>query len=233
MKYRLFFILIIAAQALWAQRERPQNLKNYDDRILHFGFTIGGNSANFNMNMSDTFLSDTLILGTEINASPGFHLGPISNLRMGDYLDLRFLINLSFTQRRVTYLYAEPDFYGNMSRKMDIESVFVEFPLLLKYRSKRINNYRPYVIAGTNQKIDLGTRRKIKEEDKPRILIKPYDTYAEIGFGVDFYLEYFKFSPEIKFSQGFRNIIKPDGTVYSESVRYMNSSMIMFSLHFE
>ena len=33
---------------------------------------------------------------------------------------------------------------------------------------------------------------------------------AEIGFGIDFYLEYFKFSPQIKLSHGILNILNKE-----------------------
>ena len=36
----------------------------------------------------------------------------------------------------------------------------------------------------------------------------------EIGAGCDFYFEYFKFAPQIKYSYGLKKLIVEDGTIY-------------------
>jgi hypothetical protein len=116
---------------------------------------------------------------------------------------------------------------------MKLASTFVEFPLLLKYKAKRINNYRPYVIAGINYKLDLASKKKIKEEEMPKIRLKQGDFAYEIGFGIDFYTTYFKFSPEIKFAVGTLNVMVPDNTQYTSSIKYLKSNIFMLSFHFE
>ena len=148
--------------------------------------------------------------------SVGFQLGPISNLRLGEYLDLRFLIMLTFSQRDLEY-YVLKDTADDNSLvfdyyKMKLSSTFIEFPLLLKYKGQRINNIRPYVIAGLNPKLDLSARKKIPEIEMPKIRLKQKDLYYEIGAGMDFYTTYFKFSTELKFSAGLLNVMQPDDT---------------------
>ncbi len=56
---------------------------------------------------------------------------------------------------------------------------------------------------------------------------------GEIGFGMDFYLEYFKFSPQIKLSKGILNLISADETVYTKSIQQLNSKGWMLSFTFE
>ena len=52
--------------------------------------------------------------------------------------------------------------------KVSIESIFLEAPLLVKYKSKRLNNHRPYVIGGVNYRFDM-----LGKEYNPLIVGKP------------------------------------------------------------
>ena len=55
----------------------------------------------------------------------------------------------------------------------------------------------------------------------------------EIGFGYDFYFEYFKFAPQIKYSYGLRNLIVNDNTIYTNLINGFYSRGFQFSLTFE
>lgn len=169
----------------------------------------------------------------ENNRQVGFNIHIISNFRLGEYFDARFLPGLSFGQRDLDYSYWSPSGSVFIKKKMKIESTFIDFPFILKYKSKRINNYRPYVIGGTNFALDLASQKTIKEEDKPKIRLKPFDVYYQFGFGIDYYLTYFKFSTEIKFAVGLLDILRKDDTKYTTSIEKMNSRVLMINFHFE
>ncbi|MBN1251736.1 MAG: PorT family protein [Bacteroidales bacterium] len=238
MKKIIIIIIISLSTNVFAQREQPKNLQNFDNKWLHFGFTVGTNIMDFTIVNADNFFDETevnYIYGIENQPSVGFHLGPVSNLRLGEYFDLRFLIDLSFGQRNLTYYFADTTSGTRelSSKTMKIASTFIEFPLHIKYKSVRINNFRPYLIAGLNPKLDLAARKKIKEEEMPKIRLKNMDLYYEFGFGIDFYLTYFKFSTEIKYGIGLFDIIEPDNTQFTSSIERMNSRMLMLSFHFE
>ncbi len=223
-----------------AQEEKVQNLRRYDSKPFHFGFTVGFNSADFSIRNSDNFFDVAeigQIYGVENSPSVGFHIGPISNFRLGEYFDLRILFDLSFAQRDLNYyMYMGTEENGDPlfnDYKMKLSSTFIEFPVLLKYKSQRINNYRFYLITGVNTKMDLAAKKKIPEIEMPKIRIKQPNVYAEIGLGLDFYTTFFKFSPEIKFSTGMFNMLSQDETEFSNSINYLKSNMIMLSFHFE
>jgi hypothetical protein len=215
------------------------NLVYYDQKKLHFGFTVGLNTSDFWIRNSDTFFDTTVIkqvYGIENAQAPGFHLGPISNLRLGKYFDLRFLLNLTFTQRDLSYVIIKENQDGSeyfTSHTMKISSTFMEFPLMIKYKSERINNYRVYVVGGIKPVLDLASKKKIPEEEMPMIRLKQPDIYAEFGAGIDFYLPYFKFSPELKMGVGLDNVIVPDNTEYTGALKYLKSKIVMLSFHFE
>ena len=121
---------------------------------------------------------------------------------------------------------------------MKIESSMLDFPLLVKYKAKRINNYRPYLLAGGSVRYDLAAKKNFDEEQKEYVILKPLDVYFETGFGIDFYLPYFKFSTELKLSFGLLNVmnsskISSTHPEYQRSLTKLNSNIVMFSLHFE
>jgi hypothetical protein len=124
----------------------------------------------------------------------------------------------------------EPTFNSHVMR---LSSTFIEFPLLIKYKSKRINNYRFYLVGGVNPKLDLAAKKKIPDEFMPMIRLKQPDIYGEFGMGVDFYLPYFKFSPEIKLGVGMLDNAVRDYTEYTSSMKYLRSKIVMLSFHFE
>ncbi|NPA44243.1 MAG: PorT family protein [Chlorobi bacterium] len=238
-KILIIFIILFSAFYGFSQKSIVQNLRLYDQKRLHFGFTVGLNTSDFYIRNSDIFFDTTQIkevYGIENKQQPGFHLGPISNLRLGKFFDLRFLINLTFTQRDLKYNLLKEDAEGNPyfeEHTMVLSSTFLEFPLLLKYKSQRINNYRIYVIGGVNPKMDLAAKKKIPEDQMPMIRLEQTDIYAEFGVGFDFYLPYFKFSPEIKMGVGLNNMLIDDNTEYTGAIKYLKSKIIMLSFHFE
>ncbi len=218
-----------------------KNLPNYDRKRVHFGFTVGVNTMDFVITNSENFAGSGQIYSIENLSSVGFHLGPVSNFRLGRYFDLRLLIDLTFGQRNMEYLVADDTSSSTgltfHKYNMQIESIFIESPLLIKYKAKRHNNYRPYIIAGINPKYDLSAKKEIKEEEMPKLKLNTFDLYYEVGLGIDFYLQYFKFSTEVKFGFGMFNqlepITDPTYSAYTNTMDKITSRLFMVSFHFE
>ena len=114
-----------------------------------------------------------------------------------------------------------------------IESTFIDFPLLIKYKSERYNNFRTYVLGGIKYGMDIASQKDIDDEGKKLVKLKKNDLGVEIGFGMDFYLEYFKFSPQIKLTYGLVNLLSEDETVYTQSISKLNTKAWIFSFTFE
>ena len=216
---------------LFSQVKKAQNDPKYDYKRIHFGFTVGLNTMDFGIRRPD--LTDTiplkLFFADVSRISPGFQVSIVSDLRLADYFSLRFLPGITFGQRR---LY----FYRNdtvLDTKVELESSFLDFPLVVKYKSKRVNNYAPYFIGGFNVRYDLA-RRKVDDQDID-VKLKPFDIYFEIGFGIDYYLKYFKFSTELKLSTGLMNVLDTStgDLQYVESIDRLNSYLVMLCFHFE
>lgn len=228
----LILIISIFCFGATAQKQIPMNLPKLDNQVAHFGYSLGLNVMDFNIRPSDVFLPgfDT-VYAVEVTRFVGFNINMISNLRLGEYIDVRFLPGLMFGQRNLQYKYIKNGEYR--LHNMMIESTFLDFPLYFKYRAARINNWRPFIIGGVNSRIDLAAQRKINPEERPKIRLKPVDAYYELGVGADFFLEYFMFGIELKSSWGLFNVVAYDDTQYSEYFRKLNSHMYVISFHFE
>ncbi|MCK4748591.1 MAG: PorT family protein [Bacteroidales bacterium] len=231
-KHLLILVLLVLAIHSFGQVKKVQNHPGYDYRWIHFGFMVGFNTMDFGFQRPD-FVTDTLYFADVSRPHPGFQVSIVSDLRMGDRFSLRFLPGITFGSREF-YFYNENE--QLVSQQM-VESNFLDFPLLVKYKSKRVNNYRPYLIGGVNMRYDMAARKDF-EEGGPYVRLKPMDLFVEVGFGIDMFLQYFKFSPELKVSAGFRDILvhEPAGGTngkYTNSINRLNSYMVMLCFYFE
>ena len=237
-----------------AQRQVVKNLTTFDDKRLHFGFSLALNTLDFgidhyplvtdNINyqplVPETIDGKSIDLSKPIRAdisklTPGFTVGIVTNLRLTEALDLRFLPGMSFGERKLTYNIPVDD-NNNLDVKdnYSIKSTFLDFPLLIKYKARRMNNQRPYLIGGMAYRIDIS---KTGKDDLVRL--KPMSSSIEAGMGWDNYLEFFRLSTEFKFSFGLSNILDegPKGIsqkqVYSNAFSRLTSNMFILSFHFE
>jgi hypothetical protein len=213
------------------QTKRVQNDPGYDYKWIHFGFMVGLNTMDFGFKRPAPG-PDSVLFADVSRPNPGFQVSIVSDLRMGDGLSLRFLPGITFGSRGF-------HFYNDstLESKQNVESNYLDFPLLLKYKSKRVNNYRPYLIGGINVRYDMAARKDY-DEDGPYVRLVPMDFFAELGFGIDFFLQYFKFSPELKVSVGFRDVLVHDpaggqNRRYSNSINRLNSYLVMLCFYFE
>ncbi len=210
----------------------PINLPKYDQQKLHFGFTLGINSSTFLIDrVGDLKIRDT-VYSIEAEAASGLNLGIIGNLRLGEYFDFRFIPTLSFGQRNLIYHIIYNDTSESNSRKK-IESSYIEFPIEFKYKSKRRNNYRVYVLAGFKYGIDMVSQAKVKNKEKDIIKLNRKDYGYEIGVGFDFYMTYFKFSPEIKMYNGLKNLLFRENTIYASPLEALYAKTFVVSFTFE
>lgn len=200
------------------------NLPYVDDKLIHFGFSLGLNFMDFAVVPTE---ADKDVSVTSL--TPGFSVGAISDLRLSRHFNLRFTPTLNLGQRTLTY---------TDSSKVDVLSVPLYLPLYLKYSSERNGNIRPYVIAGGGIWWDWG-----RNKEKP-VLLKQFDTMLEAGVGCDIYFSFFKLSPELKFSIGMNNMLVPlaqrdagmiseQNKIYSESLKKLTTKMITLSFNFE
>lgn len=196
--------------------------------------------------VTDEFLNSDFIVN-EINAqmTHGFTVGIVGNLRLSQYFDLRFIPSLSFGERKLNYKITslQKDLVSDKITKetpynisSTTHSTFVEFPLQIKYKSKRYNNSAAYIITGANYKIDMASQKKNYDASsgKPKTLsIRRHDIAAEIGAGFDFYTGYFKLGVELKMSYGLLNVAKNENYLFTNSFDSLRNKTFQLSFTFE
>jgi hypothetical protein len=233
-KLLLYFILFsVFTNEIKAQlRPKPQNLPRYDNKKMHFGFTLGLNSLDLNIQHNDAVMYQDSLYVLQSNSQKGFNLGIVSNFRMGKYTDFRFVPAIVFGERRLLYSFADTNNVISNETKA-IEFTLLDFPFYVKYKSERYNNFRSYVLFGIKYSLDIASKKDIVNEDFIVLKLQPHDLTGEIGFGMDFYLEYFKFSPQIKVSAGVLNLLTKDKSIYTTSIKNLYTNGWILSFTFE
>ncbi len=235
----LILILAVIPFVSNAQKKKVWNKPLYDNYPYHFGFAFGVGMLDFSVNHSMDFAkSDTIrsILG---RPQPLFRAGVVGVLKLNNYFDLRFIPGLTWGQRNLEYIVHDTAATFH-THTMKIESTFVDIPFYVKYRAVRKNNYRPYIIGGVNYTIDLATRKKIKDKERPKIRLNRHDVLLEAGAGIDFYLPFFKFSTQLTFSYGFLNMVSykyddedKECEQYANVFDRLGTKMVTLSIFFE
>ncbi|HJM16377.1 MAG TPA: hypothetical protein QF851_02875, partial [Flavobacteriales bacterium] len=108
-KSLLYFILFFTfTNSVNAQlRPRQKNLPRYDNKKMHFGFTLGVNSLDFRIKHNDEVIYQDSLYVLQSNNQKGFNLGIVSNFRMGKYTDFRFVPAIVFGERRLLYSFSD------------------------------------------------------------------------------------------------------------------------------
>jgi len=230
-KYHIIIVFLFMGLNSLAQRnKKSQNLSRYDFQKIHFGFTLGINELNFNVKKNSNTITNDSLKTLYSKSQKGFNLGIVSNLRIGKYTDLRFVPALIFGERQLEYSFSDS---LNTNEVKKIESTLIDFPIYIKYKSERYNNFRAFVIGGLKYSLDIASQSDIDDEGQKLVKLKKNDLMGEVGFGLDFYLEYFKFSPQIKLSYGLINLLKSEDSVYSNSINRLSTNGWMLSFTFE
>lgn len=239
MKRKLSIILIVMllASTGWAQRNLvPQNYRKFDRKLIHFGFMLGVNTADFSTRYKPNMLKNYGVLSINNRSQPGFQLGIISSLKLGSPLvRLRFIPSLSFQERVLDYTFLSDDpeeqFVTDEER---VASTNLDFPLLLKLRTLRYNNFAAYVIAGGQYTLDLQSQEKVSQIfSDPFIKLFRDDFQGQVGAGVDFFLPYFKFGIELKLSHSIKNAMIQDNTRLSQPINALYNRVWWISFTFE
>jgi hypothetical protein len=234
-------------------------MATYDQDMFHFGFVLGVNQSLVTIRpitdlrnhvFDSTFIPDILplpdsakVLAINSTPIPGFVISIVANMQLWRHFELQFVPSLSFGDRTinydiVTYRFrtgaVEPVQSITVTKK--IPSTYINFPLEIKYKSKRYNNFRPYLLAGAQYSLDLASQAK-KREQKNRnekiVKFNQNDVYLEAGVGFDFYNEWFKFGLELKMMYGLFDVLKRENNLYTDSIDKVNSKIFQVSFTFE
>ncbi len=204
------------------------NVHELGRKDIYFGIAMGVNVGDFKIIHSKKEPINDSIRYFKPTFGPGFNLGIICNYQFHRYFDLRFIPTLSFSDKGIIY----EDLNHNMIKKT-ISSIYLDFPLQLRFKSDPIKDFRIYVIAGLRYDFDLASNVKARKADDI-IKLGKNDAAAEYGLGFMIYFPYFILSPEIKVSHGFLNIhSSTPGLIYSRTIERMYSRTFTLTLNLE
>lgn len=238
-KYPLFVILWVFTFLLVSNTGIAQenSSRGIDNDKYNFGFILGINTNNFRLVRKENphLIDSTGLQQINSSPSPGFNIGIVSNLKINKYFDLRFTPALSFVDRLIDYQFKDP----NQNISKSVESNYLDFPLALKYKSKRHRNVRIFVIAGIKYSYDvISIKRITASEDQTDPTTRKVkvlrNTWAyEYGIGFDFYYPYFKLSPELRFSNGLSDILQHEDHFYASVLDKLFTRAVTLSFNFE
>ena len=175
----LVFFVIISAKG---QFNRVEYLQNFDKKTFHWGYYISLNQTGFKNVIDEKYM------GSPSN-SLGFNVGLVGDLRLNKNINLRLEPGM--------FSSAEKGFTPTGSTEaLTWNSTYFHLPLLLKFSTNRLKNYRPFVLAGISY--DYNFKNTPENLTNAGYSIKKNQFMLEYGIGVDFYLHYFKFSPSIR-----------------------------------
>ncbi len=227
----LGFIFVFCSLDVDAQIKRGEsyNYKEFSKKPYYFGITLGYNWSDFRVFYSEEFIVNDSISTAKSISGPGFNLGIVTNLKVGQYFDFRLLPTLSFAERNLTYNNNK----GTDEELRKVESVFVEIPFHVRYKSAPFNDMRFFLLAGVKYGFDVASDSRARQADTI-VKISPTDFSIEYGAGVQFFFPYFIFSPEFKVSQGIGNVLLYNSDLEQSTVlEKVISRTFTISLHFE
>jgi len=209
------------------------NKADQDSKPYYFGISLGVNLARFQTELHPRFLEYDSVYVAEPTNSGGITLGFQATGRLSNRFQVRFNPQLMFIERNIHYKLKYPDPDGQTDVTKKVESIIMTFPFQLKFQSDRIGNFRVYTLAGVKADIDMASNaRATRAEDL--VKIESRDWGPEFGLGFNFYFPSFIFSPEIKISNGLRNLHARDENLkFSNVFDKIQSRMIVFTIHLE
>lgn len=213
---------------------KTTNLPKFDYKNYHFGFLLSYNSADFMIRDAAEFNFKDSVLGVTNSPQPGFNLALLASLNFTKNIRLRFVPGLSFQDRSLKYsILADNGRIAETEKR--VESVYLDFPLLLKLRTNRTGNFAAYALVGGKYSRDMQSQKDVDNEVEEEIIVKLVDSDISIdaGFGFDFFLTYFKFDIEFKTAFGLDNVLIQENTIYSSPLDQLRTRTFILSFTFE
>ncbi|MBO8475454.1 MAG: PorT family protein [Bacteroidetes bacterium] len=229
-------VLLMASSLLAAAQDNDKVLNRpyADMKRLHYGFSVGFHNQNLWLTHNGYVTDNGEAWFADVTGlQPGFCVNILGDLRLAEHFNLRVSPGMYFGSKTVTFR----DATNGTIEKQNIKNSSVVVPVDLKMSATRYHNVRPYVTAGVMAAFDVS-----KKKEGELLQLSNTDLYATVGFGLDVYVPFFKFIPEVKFCFGLRNLLqkdRPDLAEDPEKLKYTNSldkavsNMVVFTFYFE
>ncbi len=221
--------MVFLSQSIMAQfNEDPViNLENEDEPLLNWGYFLGFNQYDFKFDYKNDARH------VLVDKSFGFNVGLIGEMRINEFLDVRFEPGLLYNSRTLGF----PGFAEENDAIREVKSTYINFPLLLKVNTRRIGNWKPFLIGGASTSLNLGSNEdSLDDNSGGTFRMKKMVYNYELGFGIDFYLEYFKFTPSIRGVFALSDELVPDNdpnSPWTSNIDAMRTRGLFINFTFE
>ena len=229
------FLFSFIAFSAFAQRDKAAlNISKFDYRKYHFGFTLCGNQSSFFLNYKPDFSFQDSLLNITNVPQAGFNLHILASCNPLPNVNVRFLPGLSFQDRSLQYQFLRANNKIETQTK-PISSVWLEFPVLFKFRTNRVGNFAAYALVGGKYARDMQSQKNVNNSQSSEIVVKlkSNDYCIEAGGGFDFFLPFFKFAVEFKTSIGLPDLLIHEDTKYAFPIEKLRSRAFVVSFTFE
>jgi len=230
----LMVIIVVAmgfqtANAQLFSKEKIKNLENFDQKTLTWGYHLGFNSYDYKFDYNE--ITEDII--TE--SSAGFNVGLIGDLRLNDYFNLRLEPGIVFATRNLTF--PDPSLTTVAQMEREVTSTYIHIPLLVKFSTKRSNNWKPFIVAGASWSNNLSSNQDNPDDNSAGQFRQTSSVFNyELGIGIDLYLFYFKFSPSIRgvFAMGDELVRDADpNSAWTSNITSMQSRGLFINFTFQ
>lgn len=210
-----FVFFTLFTMGVKGQNGKVRNQADYDLKKVRFGYLIGVAQTHYTIRYNEFFLlpGNTDYYAIHSPNTFGFKMSAVMNVHLNDSFDYRILPTVAIYNRQMEVI---SNTSVDPQRLVNADKAWIELPILLKYKSQRRGNFRSYVVGGlrfaaeTNAANFNGGSRVTNA-----FLIKKRDVSLDYGLGLEFFQRFFKFTPELMFSQGLTNLV--DGTTGASS----------------
>mgnify|MGYP001571415005 FL=1 len=188
-------LCFLQGEAQLFTKERLINNENFDKAKLSYGYFLGFNNYDFNIDYK------TDVEDIQVVKSTGFNVGLIGNIRINDYFDIRLEPGLVMSNRTLSYsgTYFEGLIYEEKDLERELRSTYIHIPLLIKISTKRVDNIKPFVTGGISTALNLSSNQNNPDDNSQGVFrLTKNNFFYELGIGVDIYLTWFKFTPSLR-----------------------------------
>lgn len=234
---RILFLLLFAGifgSGASAQQLKQKNLPNFDLKKYHFGFLLSVNTSDFYIDYKPDFTFSDSLLGVANAPQSGFNLALLASYDLNRNVHFRFIPGLSFQDRGLNYRFLESDGTSDVILKRT-ESVYLDFPILMKLRTNRVDNFAAYALIGGKYSRDMQSQKDVNNAIGNEVIIrlKDSDYSLDVGGGIDFFLPFFKLTIEMKTAIGLTNVLIQEDSRFSAPIESLRTRTFVFSLCFE
>lgn len=217
----LIIVLFSMFSVTYGQDHKLENLKIEDKKRFRFGYYIGLNSVGAKMKYLPNPSGQPFRL--LIKPKPSFDVGLLADVRINEFLNIRFHPGVAFVEREIKFPFSEESYSKSLVER-NVKSNYVRFPLGIKLNSRRIRNARPFLMGSMSYNINITSEETNPEDNTSGTFRMKRNMYAwEFAIGTEIYLPFFKFTPSVHGLFALNNEIVPDNIPNSDFTKHIAS----------